>query len=365
VNKADNNMTPGHRENDQEARIQAMEQALLRRASARAAGSRNERRLTQLARQLAANETLRVQALRFVDVLPMLQNDRALASHLHSHFADISEPLPAALRWAIRHAETEPLPQLLAPAVRSAVKWIGMRFIAGKTVGEVLDAITRLHRQGKDFSLDLLGEEVLSDAEADAFQHCYLKLIGELADAVKAIDAPLHLSLKISSLDSQINPLAPKASATRIRSRLRPILRAVIAHGGGLTLDMEHYDTKAITLDALRGILDEDEFRGFGGCGIAMQAYLKDCENDLKQLIEWAGERGTALHVRLVRGAYWDREVAVARQHGWDVPVWENKSDCDHCYARCLKLLIEHHANIRPVIATHNVRSLALGVCRT
>lgn len=343
-----------------QARIAAIEQELLARACA-AAGSvlRQERRLMELAERLAADEALRVQALRFVDVLPALDSDAAVAGHLRSHFAGISEPLPALIRWALRHAETVPLPQLLSPAVRQGVKWIGSRFIAGKTAKEALAAIARLHEAGRGFSLDLLGEEVHSEAEADDYQRRYLTLIDELAGRLGQMGLTLHVSLKISSLDARLNPLAPEVSAERIKARLRPILSAVVDCGGCLTLDMEHFDSKEITLLVLCGLLDEEEFRAFSGCGIAIQAYLKDCEHDLAGLIDWAGRRPAPIHVRLVRGAYWDREIAAAHQRGWPVPVWESKQECDRSYSRCLELLIKHREAVRPLIATHNQHSLA------
>ena len=348
------------RNRETEARIKAIEQELL--AAARAAvraSPRQEQRLMELAGRLAADEALRVQALRFVDVLPTLKSAAAVAEHLSSHFAGFSEPLPALMRWALRHAQTSPLPQLLAPAVRQGVQWVGSRFIAGETAAEAIEVISRLHGQGRGYSLDLLGEEVLSDVEADAYRERYLLLIRELSAPLKRLGLPLQLSLKVSSLDAQLAPQAPEVSARRISDRLRPILAAVKDCAGSLTLDMEHFDSREITLMVLKELLAEDQFRGSGGLGTAMQAYLRDSEEVLGQLIDWAGERDLRLHLRLVRGAYWEREIAVAEQHGWPLPVWQSKQQCDDCFDRCLALLIGNRSGVRPAIATHNPRSLA------
>ena len=350
----------GDQHGDLAARIGAIERELIERARLHAdAAPRHERWLLQLAERLAADEALRVQALRFIDVLPTLGSDTAVAEHLREHFGQLSTPLPSAVRWALRHARTEPLPHLMAPSIRRVVRWIGARFIAGETANEALAAIGWLHGSGRGFSLDLLGEEVLSNAEADSYQRRYLALIDKLAEPLAEMGAPLSLSLKVSSLDAQLNPMAPEASAARILGRLRPIVAAVQAENGRLTLDMEHFDTREITLLVLKGLLGDKQFEGFSGLGIAMQAYLRDSEAVLAELIDWAGEQSARLHLRLVRGAYWEREIAVAEQHGWPLPVWQTKAECDACYDRCLALLIGNRAGVRPAIATHNARSLA------
>jgi RHH-type proline utilization regulon transcriptional repressor/proline dehydrogenase/delta 1-pyrroline-5-carboxylate dehydrogenase len=65
------------------------------------------------------------------------------------------------------------------------------------------------------------------------------------------------------------------------------------------------------------------------------------------------------VHIRLVRGAYWDYETVIARQHGWTVPVWEAKARTDACFEDCLAELFAHPDAVQPAVASHNVRSLA------
>jgi len=50
----------------------------------------------------------------------------------------------------------------------------------------------------------------------------------------------------------------------------------------------------------------EDEFRDRTDVGITIQAYLRDSEQDVRDLIAWVKQRGYPLTVRLV-GAYWDQ----------------------------------------------------------
>ncbi len=66
--------------------------------------------------------------------------------------------------------------------------------------------------------------------------------------------------------------------------------------------------------------------------------------------------------MRLVKGAYWDHEVVEARQHGWPVPVFEQKAESDRNFEDLTRRLIEARAGgerIRVAIASHNLRSVA------
>ncbi|TNF36644.1 MAG: L-glutamate gamma-semialdehyde dehydrogenase, partial [Gammaproteobacteria bacterium] len=68
---------------------------------------------------------------------------------------------------------------------------------------------------------------------------------------------------------------------------------------------------------------------------------------------------GTAVTIRLVRGAYWDYETVIARQNDWPCPVWQHKNDTDYQYERCLQLLFDHLEYVNIAIASHNYRSIA------
>ena len=62
--------------------------------------------------------------------------------------------------------------------------------------------------------------------------------------------------------------------------------------------------------------------------------------------------------MRLVKGAYWDHEVVEARQHGWSVPVFERKADCDANFEALTARLLEARPLVRVAIASHNLRSV-------
>src|SRR5262249_8335210 len=133
-------------------------------------------------------------------------------------------------------------------------------------------------------------------------------------------------------------------------------------HRAFVNFDMEQYAYKNVTLRIFREVLYEDEFRDWPAVGIAIQAYLRDSEDDLKQLATWAERRGTGVWVRLVKGAYWDYETIVAAQQGWPSPVWSRKWESDATFEKLTRFLMERHELLRPALGSHNVRSLAHGM---
>ena len=102
---------------------------------------------------------------------------------------------------------------------------------------------------------------------------------------------------------------------------------------------MEDHRVKDLTLAIFQEIADEPEFRGSRNLGIVLQAYLRETEADARRLVDWARRRGTPVCVRLVKGAYWDYEVAHARLEHWPVPVWEIKRETDAEYERITRVL--------------------------
>ncbi len=334
-----------------------------------------ERWEESMLRKLMDSGPFRVQALRFVDVLPALRTDEEVLRHLREYFGDEELPLPGLARWGLDVTRGGLGAGLAAGAVRTGIQTMAGKFIGGADVREATRAVEGLRKEGMAFTLDLLGEAAVSEAESAQYLDRYMHLLeafpprvarwkpNPLLDTVNGRTAPrFNLSVKVSSLYSQFNPVDPAGSAEAVKARLRPVLQRARSQGAFVCLDMEQYDFKHIVLRVFRELLQEPEFRNWPDGGLAMQAYLRETEADIRELIRWCRERGAPITVRLVRGAYWDYETVIARQNDWPVPVWTRKVDTDRCYERCLRLLLENHPVIETAIATHNVRSLALGM---
>ncbi len=355
-----------------EERIQNLGAAILQEG--RQSHSALQKRREAFLDRLLAQPTLKTQLLRLVDVLPALQDDRQLAEHVDLYLGSqtLTVPWPRLAHWGLHHARKGLAAHVLAAAARKITRRMALHFIAGETLDQVEPVLQRLWRRGLYFSLDVLGEASTGENAAVEFQQSYLKLIPELARRIRSwpLQTPgqsnrrlpnLHLSIKLSALYSQLRPVDPDGSVAIIKSRLRTILSAARAADACIIIDIEQFDYRAIILRVFQELLNEDEFRNFYGAGIAIQAYLQDAVEVVTKLIAWAKARGTPVTIRLVRGAYWDYERAVAQQNSWLVPVWPTKAQTDKCYEQCLELLLANFPFVRTAIATHNLRSICTG----
>jgi RHH-type proline utilization regulon transcriptional repressor/proline dehydrogenase/delta 1-pyrroline-5-carboxylate dehydrogenase len=319
------------------------------------------------------DEAVKVQLFRFIDALPNLKTSDEIATHLREYFQESGPHLPPWMRKAVTWLPRDGVAgRALAWAANHNARRMAHRFIAGSTVAEALKTIAAMRRRPLTFTIDLLGEATITEAEAEHYQHQYFELIEGLSrevntwPAVPQIDSDaagpiprVNVSVKLSSLYSQFDAIAPEATSDAVRGRLRPILRLARRHGAFVNFDMEQFSFKDLTLRIFREVLTEPEFRDWRDVGIAIQAYLRDTDADLAELQSWAEDRGTPVWVRLVKGAYWDYETILAGQCGWESPVWLDKWETDAAYERQTRFLLEHYRTLRPAFASHNVRSIS------
>ena len=97
---------------------------------------------------------------------------------------------------------------------------------------------------------------------------------------------------------------------------------------------MEQYAYKDVTLRIFKELLTEPEFRDWPDVGIAIQAYLRETEADLRELVDWARNARHAGVGAAGQGAYWDYETVIAAQNGWPVPVFTRKWETDASFER-------------------------------
>jgi RHH-type proline utilization regulon transcriptional repressor/proline dehydrogenase/delta 1-pyrroline-5-carboxylate dehydrogenase len=299
---------------------------------------------------------LKVPLFRFVDVLPALNESKQIARHAREYFAADKSPLPRFVNSLLSATGSAPSAALTAYLVKRGITRISKTFIAGETPQSALKALRRLWHEGKTFSVDLLGEAVVSESEAETYRDLYLLLAETLS---REMSDWVNLSVKISSLYSRIGPVNHEDSVREVRRRLLSILAKVREAGGFVNLDMEMYSLKEITLDVFTQVLDDPEFHGWEHAGVALQAYLKCTEQDLRRLIGWAKERNRRITIRLVKGAYWEYETIVARQKGWEIPVFPRKTHTDANFERCVELALSNHEHVRLAVGSHNIRSIA------
>jgi len=313
------------------------------------------------------DEHFKVQLFRFVDVLASLRRGGDIVQHLDEYFADMRNGFAPFLRTGVRVAKI--VPWVSGQLLRWNVSGMARQFIAGKNPDDVMKALRKRREQGVGFTVDLLGEAVVSEKEANEYATRCLELLEQLARETRGWTDPLgegaelfpvvNLSVKISALYSQMNPADPGEAIVHLAPRLRPILRRARALGAFINFDMESYAHKNATLELFKTLFTEPEFRDWPHAGIVVQAYLRDAESDLRDLIDWGRARGTRFTVRLVKGAYWDYEKIKSQQNGWRVPVYLQKPESDVNFELLTRVLLENEPIVTAAFGSHNVRSIA------
>ncbi len=316
---------------------------------------------------------LRAALFRFVDVVPACRSLDDLARHLTAFLGDVDEP-PPPISAALRMGASRPGRAALGAASAAGVRRMAHRFIVGESPKEAGGVLRALWNDGVGASVDLLGEATVTAQEADAYARRCTSALEELSAVYGTLahrpllesDAAgptprVNLSVKVSALTPLLRPDAPQLGQRDAADRLRPLLRRAGELGAHLHIDMESLDSREAVTGLVLGLLSEEEFRERPSTGIVLQAYLRDSDELLDRVLDWARQtpREVPLTVRLVKGAYWDHEVVEAAQHGWSAPVFEEKADSDRSFEQLTLRLLSARPAVRVAIASHNLRSVA------
>jgi RHH-type proline utilization regulon transcriptional repressor/proline dehydrogenase/delta 1-pyrroline-5-carboxylate dehydrogenase len=297
---------------------------------------------------------VRTALFRFVDVLPALRNSADVIRHAQEYLAPVADGFPGIAPWGLKlHPHSLPA-KAAAAIIQQQVRSLAARFILGETPADALPALRGIRKAGMTYTVDLLGEAVVSEREADDYLARYLDLVGALADAA----LPVRISVKLSALYSQARPVAFQRTVAALSDRLAAIVREAIRRDGAVCVDMEHTGLTDITLETVRRVFCSAEFRDNDRLGFVLQAYLRRTERDLAGILHWLRQRGAPVAIRLVKGAYWDTETAQAQLKNWPIPVWRQKANTDAAFEKLSRALLDHRQLVFPAFASHNVRSL-------
>ncbi len=303
----------------------------------------------------------------FVDRVARPEDDRVAAKALRRLVSPASggapgrafmSPVDAALLRAGTVAAG------VAPSIAMPVARLRLRQLVGHLVfdadGDHLKRRLRRAREvGVRLNLNLLGEAVLGQGEADN----RLARTHELL-ANPAVD---YVSIKVSSVVAQLVPWDLEGNRDRIVERLRPLYRTAREGGKFVNLDMEEYKDLHLTIEVFTALLDEPEFRSLTA-GIVLQAYLPDSMDALRRLTDFARRRttqgGAPIKVRLVKGANLAMERVDAEVHDWPLATYGSKADVDANYLRMVDTALrEENADaLRIGVASQNLFTVAYAV---
>lgn len=297
----------------------------------------------------------------FVDRVIRPEDDSAAASAL----AHIADDVPAFLPWYLQTAVrtggklAELAPGVVVPAAQKALRAMVSHLVIDARDRQLGKAIRRLRTEGIDLNINLLGEAILGQEEAQNRVAATLALI-ERPD----VD---YVSIKVSATVAPHNPWAHDEAVDNIVEQLRPLYRAAMTADPVtfINLDMEEYKDLDLTLDVFKRLMSEPEFLGFRS-GIVLQAYLPDAYGAMVDLQDFAAERvargGAPIKVRVVKGANLPMEQVKAAMHHWPQTVWPTKQDTDANYKRILNFALtpERLAHVEIGVAGQNLFDIAL-----
>ncbi len=320
-----------------------------------------------------SSASFKTQLFRFVDVFPQTTDDTDVQRHVDEYFTDTGAPRLFDLARRVSHhlPGSDRLTTLVA---RAAIKRMAKQFIAGSSATDAAPRLRELWEAGEACTVDVLGEKTVTADEADRYALRVRETLEELSRVSSLWPSrPLlerdpwgelgrvNISVKPTALSPRFSAMTEQEGIEEVVNRSRATLERAKALGATVHVDMESYDVKESTLALLRRI--GSEFGDGPRLGVVVQAYLKDAYEDLAALADWSRDTlAEPLQVRLVKGAYWDAETIEASQEGWVVPVFTSKGSTDANFERCTQLLIDRAGDVRPIIASHNLRSISVAI---
>lgn len=314
-------------------------------------------------------------------VMTMALSDQAFRSHRPARINNQILHLIDGYGVPAYFADWEQVALDLGSRIGQYIPHMVVPFVVGKLRAETSNVILpgeeealseylkKRRGQGTRLNLNHLGEAILGEAEASRRLDAYLELI--------ARPDVEYISVKISSIFSQINLVAFDQTVQKINERLRKLYREAMRHtykrANGtvvpkfINLDMEEYRDLHLTIASFKQVLDEPEFMEHKA-GIVLQAYLPDSHMAQQDLTAWAQRRvergGAPIKIRIVKGANLAMERVEASIHGWAQAPYTTKADVDANYKRMVLWGCEPE-RARAVnlgIASHNLFDVAFGL---
>ena len=333
-------------------------------ASGAAPASRRERTATRRLADLVSDRQGTAFAMRFVDRVIRPESPATSARQLASLVGEVELPsfLSPLDRLLVRlGARLGPrFPRLVMPIARRRMRALVGHLVVDSEPERLGAHLQARAAEGYSLNVNMLGEAVLGDAEAGRRHR-------EVLDTLAQPDVD-YVSVKVSAVVSQLNPWDFDGSLQRVVEALRPLLRAAAASAPPtfINLDMEEYHDLELTTEAFRALLGESEFSAVD-LGIAVQAYLPDSFDALRELVDWhnrlaaGGHRSGSIKIRLVKGANLAMERVEAAMHGWPQTPYETKAETDANYKRCLDWVLtpERTGSVRIGVASHNLFDVA------
>ncbi|MCU0890519.1 MAG: L-glutamate gamma-semialdehyde dehydrogenase [Sandarakinorhabdus sp.] len=306
----------------------------------------------------------------------LLIRDKLGAPDWSDHLGDSDSALVNSATWGLvitralvgEEGRASVLKRLIAragePFVRQAVgaamRLMGQVFVMGRTIEEALTRADDKDNRGFAASFDMLGEAARTAEDGERYFASYRDAIRAVGRKAKGDDitARHSISVKLSALHPRYETAHVGSCVPALTAMLHELADEAASAGIGLTVDAEEQDRLEMSLDII-GAVARRPRPGWGGFGMAVQAYGKRARAVIGWAGELAGETGDKLTVRLVKGAYWDSEIKRTQEQGLEgYPLFTRKAATDVSYLACARDMLAD-ARLYPAFASHNALTVA------
>jgi RHH-type proline utilization regulon transcriptional repressor/proline dehydrogenase/delta 1-pyrroline-5-carboxylate dehydrogenase len=208
----------------------------------------------------------------------------------------------------------------------------------------------------------MLGEAAKTFEDAKRYAQSYANALDHIAAEAKGgFKASPGISVKLTALHPRFEYTHREEALATVVPIVRELALKAAKADVHFTIDAEEADRLELQMDVFEALLADDTLfeNGWGGIGIAIQAYQKRAAPLCDWVAQSARAHGRKLMCRLVKGAYWDTEIKAAQVAGLSgYPVWTRKVATDVSYLACAKKLLAASDVIYSAFATHNANTI-------
>lgn len=255
-----------------------------------------------------------------------------------------------------------------ALALRFPVAWaikptVYAQFCGGETIEESENTIELLSKNGVRTILDYSAEGVTSEEELDST--CYeilgtIKLASNDSRHAFSVFKPSGLSLQgLLSKSTDKFTVKEEEEWERVLGRIKTICLSTANAGGRVLIDAEESWIQN-NIDEIAEDMMSNYNRKTAVVFTTVQLYRHDRLQYLKDLGARAKEGGFKVGVKLVRGAYMEKERARAEKLGYHSPIQPNKEATDKDYDEAIKYCLDNLDLFHIFAGTHNSESTLL-----
>ena len=282
---------------------------------------------------------------------------------LTGHIINLDAEITAnPISWIKRltNRSSEPV---IRKAVMQAMRIMGGQYVLGRNIEEAIKRGRKDNSKDTTFSFDMLGEAARTYAQAEKYFDAYLNAIQTIGQHYITGNPQKNngISVKLSALHPHYNFAHYQQVMDQLLPQLQTLAIAAKQNRLGFTIDAEESERLDISLDIFSSLAKDHRLADWDGLGIVVQAYQKRAPYVIDWLAALANQTNRSFMVRLVKGAYWDREIKFAQEQGHaDYPVYTRKNSTDLSYQHCVARLFAAGEALYPQFATHNAYTTAL-----